>query len=359
MNLWDRLANAFRAEDKKYKNIFFNKSQVVNVDYDDAPILDGTSYCRIWLEEMRLARGVDWFRTRYPMAYAAIRYDYGGKLVTVPYVGGLDYFKELTQANLDKVIQINRPLTPLFPFNRGIVDLQAALFSIKASDPVAKFLSAMGRLSKLIPVPELSSVITLVEPLYNGIDELISAGESDFQLGYQKAFVGAGAVGSNLLRQGYFAAIMAEHDDFNDDDLRIVNDSLQVLTGGGNMAPLAGYNYMLFRIELRNQQDWESLSSIKELVERAENAIELDQIDIARDLLTSIKIAVVRSPDVAKKDREGMFSRIREHLYSLGLEGAQGSATKRSLFEIMQQPFTSLDKETISELDQLERLFSS
>lgn len=360
MSLWDKLVSLFRNKDRKYKNIFFDKKQI-DEDYDDTPVTEGSSYCRIWLAEMRLARGVDWFKTRYPMVYAAIRYDYGGKTVVIPYVGGLDYFKELTEDNLDKIIQVNRPLTPLFPFNRGVVDFQAALFSIDSSDPVAKFLSAMGTLSKLIPVPELSSVMGLVEPIYNGIDDLIGAGKSNFEMGYQRAFVGAneGAIGSNFLRQGYFAAILADDDDFNDDQLKVVKDSLKLLANGqtGAVRELAGYNYMLFRVEVRRQQDWESLSSIKGLVERAENALENGKTGTAKDLLISIKVAIARSPDVTKSDREAMFGRIREHLHSLGLEGKRGAAAKRSLYEIMQQPSSALDEGTKKELEQLNELF--
>jgi len=362
MGLWDKLVTLFRAQDKKYKNIFFEKKQV-DEDYNDTPVIEGSSYCRIWLAEMRLARGVDWFKTRYPMVYAAIRYDYGGRTVTIPYVGGLDYFKELTEDNLDKIIQVNRPLTPLFPFNRGVVDFQAALFSIDSSDPVAKFLSAMGRLSKLIPVPELSSVIGMVEPIYSGIDELIGAGKSNFEMGYQRAFVGAddGAIGSNFLRQGYFAAIMAQDDDFKDEHLRVVRESVKLLPNGqaSPAQQLAGYNYMLFRIEVRSQQDWESLSSIKTLVERAESALENGKIGTAKDLLISIKIAIARSPDVTKRDREAMFSRIREHLETLGLEGSRGTVAKRSLYEIMQQPSSALDEGTKNELEQLHEMFES
>jgi hypothetical protein len=183
MSFWASFVKTFRDVDRKYKTPFFSKSQV-DEHYDDSPIAEGTAYCRIFLVEMRLAHGVDWFKTRYPAVCATTRYEYGTKAVTVPYVGGLDFFKELTIANLDKVIQLNRALTPLFPFNRGVVDLQAALFSMQASDPIAKFLGAMGRLSQLLPVPELSSVVNFIEPIYNSIEDLLNSSQSKLELGY-------------------------------------------------------------------------------------------------------------------------------------------------------------------------------
>lgn len=359
MSIWDKALSLFRDNEARYRNLFFGKDQAPG-DYDDSPVAEGAAYCRVWLQEMRLARGVSWFKTRYPMVYAATRYDYGGQTITVPYVGGLDYFRELTEENLDRVIQVERPLTPLFPFNRGVVDFQAALFSVDASNPVAKFLGVMGEFSKLIPVPELSSMIGVVEPLYKNIDALIGAGNGTFELGYQRAFVGAGAIGTNALRQGYFAAILAADDDprVRDESLRVIGDSLLNAADGDRPVSLAGYNYMLFRVETRRQQDWESLRSIKTLVERAESAIENGQLQPARDLLVSIKIAIARSPDVARADREGMFARIREHLRGIGLEGPR-RGVGRSLYEIMQQPAPAPDAATAEEFAQLEKLFAA
>jgi hypothetical protein len=358
MALWDNFRTAFRDTEKRYKTPFLTRGQV-DVDYDDRPVEAGEAYCRIWLVEMRLAQGVAWFRTRYPAVYAATRYDYGGKPVTVPFLGGLDYFKGLTQDNLDRVIQLNRPLTPLFPFNRGTIDLQVGLFSMIASDPIARFLGVLGRLSSMLPVPELSSVINLVEPIYNGIEELFDAGEGNLELGYQQAFTAAGGGGGNSLRPGYFAAIMAQGNQIDETKLRVISDGLRILGdgSGGAAQPLTGYDYMLFRIEKQPQQDWESLNDIKGLVERAQSALELGKSEVAQDLLASIKVAVYRSPDIAKADRTGMFTRIREHLGELGLQAAQGRVTRQSLYAIMQRPMPAMDAATRAEVAQLEEVF--
>src|SRR5262245_15397981 len=139
MNLWDRVGKAFRDNAKKYKTpIFATSSAAVEKD---------TSYCRLWLVEMRLAKGVDWFQDRYPVVYSAVRYIYGGEPVTVPYIAGREYFQTLTDRNVDRVVQINRPLTPLFPFKGGLVELEAGLFSMRASDPIGKFIAALERLT--------------------------------------------------------------------------------------------------------------------------------------------------------------------------------------------------------------------
>ncbi len=63
---------------------------------------------------------------------------------------------------------------------------------------------------------------------------------------------------------------------------------------------LSGYNYMLFCLEKRTAQDWESLTNIKELVYKAQEAVVQGQYEPANELLNAIKVAVFRSLDLAK-----------------------------------------------------------
>ncbi|ODV35773.1 hypothetical protein [Microcystis aeruginosa] len=278
MSLWQDFAEMFRRDSKKYQALFLPDYRV-DVAYDGTGIKAGKAYCRLWLVEMRLARDVDWFKQRYPVVHAAIRFNYGGKPVTVPYLAEPGYLRELAADNLDRVIQCNYPLTPLFPFNEGLVELQAGLFTLAASEPIGKFIKTMGRFSALLPVPEFSSVLKIAEPVYRGIEDLIGIGNSQLELGYQQTFSEKGGGGNNDLRAGYFVAILAEENQLNGSTLCVVNDSLKVGSPGQTKVfvkdgkSLEGYSYMLFRIEMRTAQDWESLQSIKELVNQTQDAV--------------------------------------------------------------------------------------
>ena len=46
------------------------------------------------------------------MVHAAVRFNHGGKLVTIPYIAEPGNLQELAKDNQDKVIQCNYPLTP-------------------------------------------------------------------------------------------------------------------------------------------------------------------------------------------------------------------------------------------------------
>ncbi|BAZ54212.1 hypothetical protein NIES4103_68970 (plasmid) [Nostoc sp. NIES-4103] len=116
MSIFQNLSETFSREAKKYTTLFLPKHRV-DIDCDDTPIRAGEAYCRIWLEDMNLAKDVDWFKQRYPVVHAAVRFHYDSKLVTIPFLAAPGQLKDLGSNNLDKVIQDRYPLTPLFPFN--------------------------------------------------------------------------------------------------------------------------------------------------------------------------------------------------------------------------------------------------
>ncbi len=363
MKLWQNFADNVNREAKKYTTLFLPEYRV-DVDGDRSPINAGEAYCRIWLVEMRLAKDVDWFKQRYPVVHTAVRFNHSGKPVTIPYIAAPGNLKELAADNLDKVIQYNYPLTPLFPFNQGLVELQAGLFSMAASDPIGKFIKTMGRFSQLLPVPELSKVLNLADPVYRGIEDLLDIGERRLELGYQQTFSDADGGGSNLLREGYFVAILAAEQEINSEQLCIVNDSLKVGYPGKTKVfvreakPLEGYSYMLFRLEKRTAQDWESLTSIKELVEQAQDAVFDAKYEAVKILLLpAIKAAIYRSPDIVKSDCKKMVLKIEDYLQELGLQA--GKVQRKSLFSIMQRPLPAVDAEKEAELTVLEKLFES
>ncbi|MUG94937.1 hypothetical protein F7734_22245 [Scytonema sp. UIC 10036] len=361
--IFQSLSESFSREARKYKALFLPKHRV-DIEYDDTPINAGEAYCRIWLEDMNIAKDVDWFKHRYPVVHAAVRFNHGGELVTIPYLAAPGQLNDLGSNDLHKVIQDRYALTPLFPFNQGLVELQAGLFSMAATDSIGKFIETMGRFAKLLPVPELSSVLNFAEPVYRGIEDLFNIGERRLELGYQQTFSDADGGSSNYLREGYFAVILAEEHEINSDTLCVVNDNLRVGSPGTTKVfirdskPFKGYSYMLFRIEKRKQQDWESLLSIKELVEQAQDGVLLGEYEkVKKFLLPAIKTAIYRSPDLTKADRKQMVLKIEDFMQELGLQAR--SVHQPSLFAIMQRPLPPIDAETEAELDALEKLLES
>ncbi|MHC5760499.1 hypothetical protein, partial [Nostoc sp.] len=119
---------------------------------------------------------------------------------------------------------------------------------------------------------------------------------------------------------------------------------------------LEGYSYMLFRIEKRPTQDWESLTSIKELVNKAQEAVLDGKYEVVKTIfLPTIKASIYQSPDVTKADRKQMVLKIEDFLRELGLQAVK--VQKRSLYSIMQRPLPEIDAVREAELASLEQLF--
>ena len=110
MSIFQSLSETFNREAKKYKTLFLPKHRV-DIEYDDTPILAGEGYCRIWLEDMNIAKDVEWFKHRYPVVHAAVRFNHSSEIVTLPYIAAPGQLKDLGTKNLDKVIQERYALT--------------------------------------------------------------------------------------------------------------------------------------------------------------------------------------------------------------------------------------------------------
>lgn len=356
-----KITETFQRQAKRYQTFFIPKNRV-DVQYDDTPISAGTAYCRLWLEEMSLAKDVEWFKQRYPVVHSAIRFNHGNNQILVPCLVKPGMLQQLAPDNLDKVIIRHSALTPLFPFNGGLIELQAGLFSMEASDPINKFIQTMERFSQLLPVPEVSTVLKIVQPIYQGIEDLIGVGKSELELGYQDSFCPAGGGGNNDLKSGYFVAILAEENDLNPHNLCVVDGKLRgedspTQSFTKNSKPLTGYSYILFRIEKQAEQDWESLTNIKELVNKAEDAVSNGKYEEVKNyLIPALRLAIFRSSDVAKADRKIMVAKIEDYLKEQGLQGK--TKYKSSLYSIMQRPLPDIDSQTEIELNALEAIFS-
>jgi hypothetical protein len=362
MTFWQSLQEKFASSKNRFKILVFEPTRV-DQKYDAGPIPENTAYCRLWLDRMRLAKNVTWFQGRYPVVYTAIRYQYGTTSETVPHIAGVDFFRKMTEDNLDRITTESVALSPLFPYKTGLVEIQAGLFTMKGGDPIGSAVKSMSRFSQLLGVPTLSTVLNIIDPLYAGIEDLFNVGQSELELGYQQTFAPAGdtkietVVGTNILCPGYFAVIFDPKDTLKLDDLKIVKSDIHHIQADPSKPSqlLSGYSYMLFRVEKRPNQDWENLAAIRELVERAQDAILKKQQENAREILAATKVAIARSPDVVRSDRPLMFKRIEDDLKDLGLQGA---GSRRSLHQIMQRPIAPLSKQGLDEWDRLERLLN-
>jgi hypothetical protein len=360
------LSNFIGGQAKKYTTAFIPKHRV-DVEYDDSPIETGTTYCKLWLAEMHLAKDIEWGNKRYPIVHTAISYSYGGKEITIPCIADVDMLKKLTRRNLDRVVAANYELTPLFPYNRGTIAVRAGLFSVVDSNFLKTSIEVMEQLSSLLPATtEFSHMLKLTEPIGSGIAKLLNIEDHRLELGYSQTFAEAGSGGSNILQPGYFAVIRAEVNSLNTEELCVIRDCLYSGLPGDNNEflqqnhPLAECSYMLFRIQAQKEQKWNAITEIAILVQNAQEAlINNKRDDVEKYLLPAIKMAIIRSPDIAGEDRYPMMAKIQHTLKKIGLHSTLREGKIRSLHAIMQQPMPPVDTELETEFLDLQVLFTS
>ncbi len=359
MGLGNFFADSFRQTSKKFEIVHFPMEKA-GKKYDPEPFREGESYCKILLAEMALERSVDWFKKRYPVVHSAVGFKYGKDDVALPFIAEPGFLKTRDRNALGRVVQLNYALTPLFPFNHGAVELEAGLFSMVAEDWVDKFVKTLRRFSKLIPNPELSSVMKLTGPVYDGVQDLIGAGDGKMEIGCRLSFA-EGRGGGNTLTPGYFAVFHAEHDQLAGFDFKIIHSRLHAAEkNAGEDAiykPFKGFSYMLFEIKKLDHQVVETLEGINKLYLETVEALDRGNKKAARELAVELKMAIMRSPDLSRKDRRELRLKMDGYLNSSLLQGTSKGVGDLSLHSIMKLPPPPPDPEAEAEIKELEDFF--
>ena len=151
------------------------------------PCLAGLHYFRLWLAEMRLARDKDWFGTRHPAVHALVRLRFGDVAIELPTIAGPLTLPGLDQAHLGDVVQLDHILTPLLPYNGGVVEIAAGLVALEGTNVMAQFVRAIDAVSGVLAQPPLSTALAAVGPVTSAVQTLLGAASGRQHLGVHTA----------------------------------------------------------------------------------------------------------------------------------------------------------------------------
>jgi hypothetical protein len=191
MALWDTIVGLVKKDAKKYIYVPIPTDHVRELQTDGAPLEAGKHYFRIWLTEMYLKKERDWFKSWYPVVHSLIRFQFGSQIVEIPHLAGPMHLDGVTDANLDRAIQLNHNLTTLMPYNGGVVELAAGLLAMEGKNYLSSAIKVMGDLSGMLVVPQLSAALAIAGPIASGVQELLSGGNGQMDLGLHQSFTGA------------------------------------------------------------------------------------------------------------------------------------------------------------------------
>ncbi len=152
------------------------------------------------------------------------------------------------------------------------------------------------------------------------IDTLIGKANTQTHLPLRQIFISGGGGGSNVLKPGYIAVILATENQVSKDQLRVKNDRLYY-GPPGNEQPFRSYDYMLFRVEGRPDRDDWRLKNIEEPMRKAVEAMMVGESEKAEAFRKVALATALQSPDLAVSDRRRVAQAIKDELAEIGAAG--------------------------------------
>jgi hypothetical protein len=338
-SLWNRIREWANQNAKQFLYVPIPKGRT-DAEYDEAPLQEFRSYFRIWLCDMYLTQSRKWFVDWFPAVSTSVQLKFNDQ-------NGVT-FTAITQAPQDQLARgpkKNYHMTELLPFNGGIMEIEAALLALPGKNHLNAVIGLLQDFSGLI-APPFGQVLTIAEKVSSGMQNILNATQGQVHIGFHQELVSSGGGGKNDLRPGYIAVILATEDNVKSARLSVKDDRLYYSSKeGAQPQPLTGYDYMLFRIEGREDRDDWRLSNIEEPLNKAIEAIINEETEKA-DAYRKVALATaLTSPDLAVFDRRRVAQAIKDELTSVEAlgKGAQISA-ERDLKEIVQT--RAIDMET-------------
>jgi hypothetical protein len=295
------------------------------------PLAATKSYFRVWLAEMYLAESSKWFTKWYPSVTSTVSLKYGGNQVV------LNAITQAPENALSKGVKLNYRLIDLTPFNGGVVEIAAALLAVPGSNLLSAAVDTLSDFSSLVVAP-LGPAIPVAQKVQAGVEKFLNSANAGVHLALHQSFTSTGGVNANPLIPGYLAVVLAPNRVIHKERLSIEDDQLQYTApGGGKAHPLEGYDYMLLRIEARDERDDWRLKDISDPLQKAIEATLKGATEEAQAFRTTAITSAWQSPDLAAGDRRRVVQAVKAELEAVAQEGlhAAGGAP-RSLLDIVQ-----------------------
>jgi hypothetical protein len=281
---------------KRATSWFYDNAQRVTAEFiadpGGTPVHAYEGYLRIWLAEGFLSNAATWGNRHFPVLH-------GGAAVT--FLDSTTPFTTFARPPGTLTVpgaQLDFPLTPLLPFNGGVVEVEASLYQASTTGPLVTALRIVGSFDALL-APPLSLAATVAGKVADGVDDVL--GTDQPVLGVHWAMVAPGG-GGNTLRPGSLAVVSKPRDALGGSLSVQPNLGLCVNDGHGPRQ-LTGADYLLLRIECRRERDDWRFPELDELIRAAGRAAIKGYEEVFRDCRTEAITRAWNSTDLTPADR--------------------------------------------------------
>jgi hypothetical protein len=332
MDIWKTMKSWIDKDQQKLL-LFHLPAEQVDKTSDYQSLEAGRHYLRLWLEEMFLKKEVYLAQRWYPAVHSLVRAQFGSLQVEIPSVADASKVGLKPNQKGDAIAR-HFLMTPLIPFNGGVVELEAGLVGVEGENYLNNFIQVLGQFSDLLAVPQFSIALDIARPLASGMQSLF--GQGTLHLGLHDAF-------SSESQGGYLAVIRATENEVDKDRLLVVDGQLRIGNNEANSRPFEGFDHMLLRVEVREERDdWQQLSTIDDAYRKVQDALLLLEEDRAKTLFRETLHRVLQTPELTKADRRRVtmalkdeFQKDQEELGISGLVEKGGSLMEQAMSSAM------------------------
>lgn len=259
-------------------------------------------YIQLILSEMFLKKSEEWFTTRYPLVYSLIALKYGDRAkVEFADVSGKNHF-EIKQADLNRSILKNYPLTPLLPFRGGQVEIDLGLVSMQASNILESFAKTVSEVAGTLKLAQLSSAADITSAVTGGIQSLLGAGQSVTKLCAHDMMYGSANDPAGI-ESGYIFLSAQKAGSFKPAEIWMTKDGLRTGPSEAQLTALSPQDYILLQIRVvEARDDWSSIEEIGKPLDQAIEARINGDLAKAKNSLVQAKMAAVRHAGLTRGD---------------------------------------------------------
>ncbi len=307
--LWERVRGWFGADAEHVTTRFLP-------DPGSLPVWPAQGYVRLWLAEGFLARARGWGQDRFPVLHAGAALNFG--------TAGQVAFTSFTRPTVSWAApgdQVDFPITPLLPFNGGIVELEAAVYEATAGGPLGTAVRLVSGFAELLG-PPLATAASVASAVSTGLDTLIGDSGDQPVLGVHYALTSPGG-GGQPLRAGHLAVVRAAPGSLPG-ELTIDADGRLALLAGGATRRLTGVDYLVVRVETRTEHDVWLSPALLDLVGQARLARAHGRHGAFADYRAEAVTTAWTSGDYVESDRARIAAALAAAL-DAGAEQAAGA----------------------------------
>jgi len=305
MSLREALTNLVKSPASHFIYHKIPSEQLDGVILDDPAVLSDKVYIRIKLVQMFLGQDRVWTSTRAPVVHAFPRFLYHNGYEEVPVIIGPGKLKEaLGDQPYQRMVSMNQTVIGPVPYLGGDLDVVIALFAFETKDYADEFLDLLDTISGVVPVTGLSTAITVIRPMEQGLKKMIDVGDLKLQIGVQDTFanpVNSGA--QNPLCSQYRCLIARQEEDLDPDRLWLTGSGLRLDRNGKPGELLKNCDYFVFKIEVLSYRDWREIKTLGALWNKVQEVISTGNRERIKEAFEQFKWSVLGCGDLLMSDR--------------------------------------------------------